>query len=82
MVGEVLPSCVRRFRQESVYGKLPIAFWNGNGCECAGGAAIAECFTRRGPIIYGGQAGNLTTSEGMWTFGAQASDGARLVHPS
>ena len=28
-----------------------------------------------GAIIYGGQAGSLTTSEGTWTFGAKASDG-------
>ena len=28
-----------------------------------------------GAIIYGGQPGILTTSEGTWTFGAQASDG-------
>ena len=28
-----------------------------------------------GLIIYGGQRGILTTSEGTWTFGAQASDG-------
>src|SRR5260370_39062080 len=28
-----------------------------------------------GSIIYGGKAGSLTTSEGTWTLGAQASDG-------
>ena len=28
-----------------------------------------------GTIIYGGKAGSLTTSEGTWTFGAQAPDG-------
>ena len=28
-----------------------------------------------GSIIYGGQAGSLTTSEGTWTFGARGSDG-------
>ena len=28
-----------------------------------------------GAIIYGGQPGSLTTSEGTWTFGAQAPDG-------
>jgi hypothetical protein len=28
-----------------------------------------------GSILYGGHAGNLTTSEGAWTFGALAQDG-------